>query len=297
MFIRELTKDVTTLKGVGKQIALSYQNLGISSFADLLLLSPRSYEDRQIIRPLGAIADGEYANTIVEVVNHSYFGSRGKRTLKITITDISGEGDGRASLLCFGRNFLERTLRVGSHFYLYGQFQRNFHELQSSQFEMLPLNVDGSMPSLFGSLVPIYPLSGILSQRIIRRDVSAVLSEIPLLDEELPSSFIEKHQLLGTNEALRALHRPTSVEHAALAQRTFAYHELFYLLLLSRRKRKKSSMPTLKREFSFSPLQKKFIESLPFSLTKDQQSVLREICNNLDAPETMNRLLQGDVGS
>ncbi len=298
MYIRQLQEPIERLRGVGKQLAESYHNLGVNSTGDLLLLAPRTYEDRSKLVPLGKLGDGEYANTVVEVLSHSYFGGKGKRTLKVIIKDISDEGDGKAALLCFGRNFLERVLRIGSQFYLYGVFQRNFHELQSSQFEMLPLKPDGSMPGDFGKLLPIYPLSGSLSQRIVRRDVSAVLaSHLATFSEELPPRMIERYGLLSMNDAVRALHQPTSLEEARGATRSFAFIELFYLLLMNRRKNSSPTVQGRAHACKLSVLQRRFIASLPFSLTEDQETVLREICTDLDDEISMNRLLQGDVGS
>lgn len=297
MYVRQLNEPIEQLRGVGRQLAESYRNLGISTYGDLLFLAPRTYEDRTQVVPLGRVGDGEYANTVVEVVSHAYFGGKGKRTLKVIIKDISDEGDGRAALLCFGRNFLERVLRIGSRFYLYGQFQRNFHELQSSQFEMLPLKPDGSMPGDFGKLLPIYPLSGALSQRIIRRDISAVRSTHERFAEELPAYLTTKYGLLPINEALASLHSPRSFKDAQLAQQTFAFIELFYLLLMNRRKNSSVGTPKKQQPFTPSELQRRFIGSLSFSLTDDQHTVLREICADIDDGPSMNRLLQGDVGS
>lgn len=296
MFVREWNKPVASLKGVGKQLTTSYANLGVFSYSDLLLLAPRTYEDRTQILPLGELNKGGMANTMVEVISHTYFGQGRKRTLKVTVADISNEGDGRAALLCFGRNFLEKVLKVGDHFYLYGPFQLNRYEWQSSQFEMLPLQADGSMPNTFGRLIPIYPLSGSLSQRIVRRDVAAVFAEGEQFQEELPPEVIAHHNLLPINAALRALHQPRSSQEAEQGHRTLAFIELFYLFLLNRKgkvgERRDHSAP-----YPLSPLQKRFIESLPFKLTLDQERVLSEICYDLKEKEAMNRLLQGDVGS
>ncbi len=54
MFVREWNKPVASLKGVGKQLTTSYANLGVFSYSDLLLLAPRTYEDRTQILPLGS---------------------------------------------------------------------------------------------------------------------------------------------------------------------------------------------------------------------------------------------------
>ncbi|MHC1691691.1 MAG: ATP-dependent DNA helicase RecG [Sphaerochaetaceae bacterium] len=302
MFVRELDQKVTTLRGVGRSVCESYKNLGIETWGDLLLLAPRTYEDRSVLVPLGGLADGCYANTTVQVLSHGYFGKGRKRTLKVVVKDISNAGDGQAALLCFGRNFLEKTLRIGSSFYLYGFFQRSFNELQSSQFEMLPLADDGTIPGDFGRLLPVYPLSGSLSQRIIRRDIHTVLSQCGELSDELPATMLQKHQLISMEEAIHSLHGPASMEAVQQAFRLLAFTEVYYLLLISRRKNplSKATVPAPLLQQSVqenSPLEHRFIESLPFSLTRDQKTALADIRSDLASPNPMNRLLQGDVGS
>ncbi len=296
MLIREFNQSVTTLKGVGKQLSSSYEKLSVYTLADLLLLSPRTYEDRLTIKPLGEVNEGEYANTKVKVVQHSYFGGFGKKTLKVTVVDITSPIPTKASLLCFGRNFLERVLTVGKTFYLWGQFHINYNELQSSQFEMTKLNEDGSMPPSFGKLLPIYPLSSSLTQKIIRRDVASALKLANSLDEELPMSLIEKYSLYTIDQAIRNLHFPTSLEAATKARDTLAFIELFYLLFINRQKSALKSSKKFSGEFSLSKLQQNFLKSLSFELTVDQKRVLKEISINLKEG-AMNRLLQGDVGS
>ncbi|MCB5231329.1 MAG: ATP-dependent DNA helicase RecG [Candidatus Cloacimonetes bacterium] len=295
MFIRELKEPLSSLKGVGKQTSAAYASLGLNSWGDLLLLAPRYYEDRQNIVPLGLVADGSYANTFVQVISHSYFGPLGRKTLKVTVSDVSGQGDATASLLCFGRNFLAKTFRVGLRFYLYGQFNLNFRELQSSQFEMVLLNSEDSLPPEFGKLVPIYPLAGTLTQKTVRRDVNRLLAMTEEFTEELPVSINQRNSLLPINEALNYLHNPPSLKKGEQAYFTFSFIELFYLLFTNRRK----SGPSAQGAFDFKLLdiQKRFLETLSFKLTKDQEEVTKEICNDLLQERAMNRLLQGDVGS
>jgi ATP-dependent DNA helicase RecG len=271
----------------------------IFTFSDLLSLSPRAWEDRSTIQALGNLEDGMTANTLVEVVSHSYFGPRfsNKRTLKILVRDVSNKGDGRLSLVCFGRNFLEKTLKVGHIYYLYGNVSRHMGELQCSQFEMVPATEDGDFPSGFGKILPIYPLKGTLSQRIIRRDVQEVLSRVDCFEEELPYSLQSEHSLISLDEALRIWHFPPSLKKLELARKTLAFGELFYLQLIARRRN-----PSFARVVPSGPslptkLELKFIEALPFPLTRDQLTVLKEIRKDLDSELPMNRLLQGDVGS
>ncbi|NCB02043.1 MAG: ATP-dependent DNA helicase RecG [Spirochaetia bacterium] len=296
MYLRNLNTPVSTLAGVGKQIGEAYNNLGVKTFGDLLQLVPRDYEDRTSIMPLALVPDGSYANTIVEVVSHSYFGMNRKRTLKVIIKDISGEGDARASLLCFNRNFLEKVLRVKSKFYLYGQFTHHYNELQSSQFEMIPLKDDIEEIEIFGKLLPIYPLSGRLSQNLIRKHISFIFNTIEKVENEIPEYLIEKYHLVSTHQAINKIHNPKNRDEIATGELTLAFTELFYLFLAIIKKRGIEKVVET-QPITFSDLEKRCIASFPFSLTKDQEKVLLEIKEELLINSTMNRILQGDVGS
>ncbi len=295
MYLRNITTSISSLKGVGKQLTEAYDHLGVKTFGDLLQLQPRGYEDRTTLVPLSSLHDGDYANTIVEVVSHSYFGHGRKRTLKVVIKDISNEGDGKASLLCFNRNFLEKVLRVGRHYYLYGQFSHNYRELQSSQFEMIPIRENLEEIESFGTLLPLYPLSGRLTHNTIRRHVKEVLSSIDHIENELPNYLITSYELLTTHEAIHAIHCPKTRQDIVKGERTLAFTELFYLFLSSSRKKK----PT--KKVLFTPTaeakEKKLLSSFPFTLTEDQKKVLVEIKRDLYQEHPMHRMLQGDVGS
>ncbi|MGE4452889.1 MAG: ATP-dependent DNA helicase RecG [Sphaerochaeta sp.] len=298
-YLRNLHQKITTLSGVGPSAKTSYAELGIATYSDLLLLSPRTWEDRSQIRPLGGIEDNQMANTLVEVLSHSYFGMRSgkKRTLKITVRDVSGHGDGRLSLLCFGRNFLEKTIRIGKIYYLYGSVSRHMGQLQCSQFELYPATEDGDFPKQFGKILPIYPLRGSLSQRLIRKNVQEILRTVDMFYDELPGYMREQYSLLSTDEAIRNYHFPQTIAILHTARKTLALSELFYLQLIARR-HKGLQQRLSKREPSIpTKMELHFIEKLPFSLTRDQLSSLKEIREDLDGPLPMNRLLQGDVGS
>ncbi len=297
MYARNIDTDIKTLKGVGKHLAASYAQMGIQTYSDLLHLIPRGYEDRTTIVPLAHLADGEYANTIVEVIGHSYFGGGRKRTLKVTVQDISGEGDARASLVCFNRNYLENVFRIGSRFYLWGMFTHHWGELQSSQFEMVHIASTLEEAPGYGSLNPVYPLSGKLSQKGIRRNVKEVLSLISSIEEELPEYITQKYDLMKTDEAFRAVHQPKNLEMMRKGHRTLAFTELFYLLLLNARHVHPRTVPAVQQNTKGEKLAEKLLASLPFSLTRDQNSCLEAIRKDLSRGEVMNRLLQGDVGS
>lgn len=302
MYFRALNQKITSLKGVGPAVAASYKDSQIKTWGDLLQLAPRDFEDRSRIINLNDIPgnsdENVHINTVVQIISHTYFGgfSAKGRTLKIIVEDATCNKN--LSLLCFGRNFLAKSIKVGNLYYLYGTAARHHGEYQSSQFELSQIeSLDSNLPFPYGQFLPIYPLRGALSQRIIRRDIENILSSCPPFDEELPSYIRNELSLLTTDNAIRSYHLPQNKENWELSRKTLAITELFYMQIIARRNIFTTSKTNIKIPSISSNLENELIASLPFSLTGDQMKVLKEIRDDLDCPQNMNRMLQGDVGS
>jgi ATP-dependent DNA helicase RecG len=291
MLLAELTESVRTLKGIGPANAAAMSGIGIRTIADLLLHSPRSYEDRKTIVTLSAVGADGTANTEIVVVEHDHFYWNGRRTLKAIVTDSTAP----AALVCFGREFLERLLEPGRRFRLYGKFQLRHGELQSSSFTVEPVD---SPPVEFGMLLPVYPLTAKLTQKTLRRATArAIAAYCPGVDDELPETLRHRRGVLRCAEAIASLHYPDSLADADVARKSLAYRELFYLQLVVRRR--SAARPTGRRRArSIDPGRaERLLARLSFSLTPDQKTVYAEIARDLGSPVAMTRLLQGDVGS
>jgi len=295
MFLRELNQSIQTLPGIGPAAAKDFASLDILNVGDLLRHYPRAYEDRITKKPLYS-EDLSYetqriVNTIVTVDSHEYIGWGKKKTLKIRISDNSGT----AHLICFGRNFLSRTLGIGGTFYLYGKFSYRYGELQSTAFETEPFHEN---PKNFNMILPIYSLSGNLSQNIFRKAVSKGLKEYgKFIEDELPEIISRQYTFPEKKIALKEIHFPKSSEQLQKAENYLKYEELFYLqLTIQRRNIRRNSLTREKRKLPLT-LFNKLISRLPFELTPDQKTVLEEIYNDQSGTKPMMRLLQGDVGS
>lgn len=291
MFLCELAQPVARLSGVGPAKAADLGRLGITSIKDMLLHLPRDWEDRSTEVSFLEAVNGPAANTVATVVAHDYFGPPQRPTLKIYLKDDATV----AALVCFGRNFLAAKFPVGMNVRVYAPLQHRFGELQATTFD---LEAPDARSSWFGRILPIYALAGKLTQTDIRRFATAATEQYAHdLSEELPQQLLEQRKLLPTRDSLQAAHSPQSIEHAQRARASFVYRELFFLQLgiakrtLMRRQRTRPS----------SPLPTSFLnrlqESLPFSPTPDQSTVIEEIVADLASTVPMARLLQGDVGS
>lgn len=320
MLFSELTHNVATLPGVGPARARAFAKLGAETVGGLLALIPRRYEDHTHVKSLVAAAGDGEGLIEAKVIGHDYFRYGRDRVLKIVIRDASATG----SLVCFGRPGLASTFPPGARIRAYGSWQLRAGELQSSSFEatLLPerkgsddagvrgiehpgggLRVgggaDASAHAESGGYVPVYPLSGKLTQHVVRHAVAAALDRyLSKIDDEIPVAILTDEHLLTLTDALRAIHAPASMDDVDRARDRLVFGELFLFqlrLALAARARRRSRRRA--RPAPTRTITARVREQLPFSLTADQEAVLREITADLDEPWPMSRLLQGDVGS
>ena len=298
MFVGELKQDIKTLTGVGKKTREDYENLDIRTLSDLIQTTPRGYEDRSHRICIGRQndEDGSWTNTFVRAESVSEFGP-GRKNVKIIVRDT--ENNQKAFLMGFNRTYLSKTVFPGAFYHLYANITPYGTGLTSSQFELKPIREDDLIAGdmlLDQGILPVYGLSGALTQKVVRRDVKAALARVPVFDDEIPQSLMDKYHLMPMDRVIREIHFPTSDKALKEARRTLAFREVFYLQLDAKRR-----PPVERRRQAIDgrtyEAEKRFIESLPFELTSDQVKVLEEIRKDMSGSESMNRLLQGDVGS
>ena len=299
MFVGALKQSIGTLTGVGKKTRQDYENLGVLTLCDLISMTPRGYEDRSHRICIGRqnADDGSWTNTFVRVESVSEFGA-GRKNVKIIVRDT--ENNQKAFLMGFNRTYLTKTVFPGSFYHLYGNITQYGTGLTASQFELKPVREDDLIVAgdmlLDQGILPVYALSGALTQKALRRDVKTALSIAGHIDDEIPQNLIDKYRLMPLDRAFREIHFPSSDKALMEARRALAFREVFYLQLETKRRppveRRRQAMEN--RTYA---AETKFISGLPFTLTDDQVKVLDEIRRDMSGQESMNRLLQGDVGS
>lgn len=328
MNLSQITVPVSSLSGIGPSAAKAFSALNIFTVSDLLQFYPKDYDDRTLVIPFASWNKfpSQKVHTIAQVINHTWIGNGNTRTLKIIVKDLSGQ----ASLVAFNRPFLQNSLPVGSIVCITGKFEIKYNELQSSSFETIKICDNGVLSDFQNQILPdqglfaIYPLTSGLTQKTIRKAVDQALSKYTLgLDDDLPQELITKHNLLTKKDSLQKLHRPQTLTDIQTARKTLIYEELFFFQknIAQRALLHKGRLPDLENSSplqpqlntDFSPRQKELLESLTFSLTKDQISVISTMNAEIDRgykertatlksqnaeklPYTMARLVQGDVG-
>lgn len=287
--------NLEDIKGVGKVKKSLLNNLGIFTVKDLIFNKPRSYEDRRNFTTLRkAINQQDDKASLIKakIINHQMIRGHKKKFLKLIISD----GTLKASLVCFNRNFFEKTYPIGEEVIVFGKFQFRFDEAQSTSFEIIK-NADLNNSYEFGKILPIYNLTEGLNQKFLRQITHYILSNLSKeIDDIIPKYIKKKRNLMNIQEALWQIHFPSDYESVIPAIKTVKYEELFnlqYNLKLKQYIDNKNQRTPFKK----ADLARTVIKELPFKLTKGQKHSLKQIKEDLFSNHPMNRLLQGDVGA
>ncbi|MGE5561401.1 MAG: ATP-dependent DNA helicase RecG [Chloroflexota bacterium] len=285
---------VQYLRGVGPVRAEGLARLGISSVGDLLYHYPLRHEDRSQLKPISAVADGERETVRGIIVN--VLESRPRPHLTLTKVMLS-DGHSLAQCLFWNQPWLKRQFKAGMTVLMTGKVERRYGQVQINAPEWE--EYDGSDSLHAGRLVPIYPSTEGLNQKLIRSLVhQAVTALAGQAEDPLPEELRRRLDLLPASEAIRAMHFPSDEASWQRARRTLVVGELLVLEagLARRRQRARAGVAGIRHKAD-GELIARFIASLPYRLTGDQERVLAEIRADMEAPQPMSRLLQGDVGS
>ncbi len=289
-----LDSPVTNLKGVSTAYAAKLQKLGVETIRDLLFYFPRRYNDFSVTRPIAQLIPGEeqtVEGVIWEASVHPY-----RRGLK-AVEAVIGDETGNIRAIWFNQVYLTRVLKPNTRVVLSGKVEifRGRKQFQSPEYELI--QPEGELLHT-GRVVPVYPLTEGLFPRPLRRVIKEALDKwLPLVEDSLPLEIREANDLLPLQEAIRQAHFPKDTTSASEARRRLAFDELFLIQLgVLSRKREWQGEPGHPLEVDTGVLDS-LLKALPFTLTSAQERVLKQVLEDLQKPQPMTRLLQGEVGS
>ncbi len=285
-----LSSPVVDIRGVGQALAAKLQRLGITTVADLINYFPRRYDDYSQITHIRDLSPGPV--TIQAVIKQSS-GRYVRRRMHITEAVASDES-GSVRLLWFNQPYRLASLKAGSQYFISG-----LYELSRQRFLILNPSVElvSDVPLHAARILAVYRETKGLTSRQIRVVVHEILPLIRELPETLPTTLVERYQLLSRADALVAIHAPRDGPNLAEAQRRLGFEEVLQLTLASQlNKRQIQAEPSLPVKFN-QTLAQTFVAHLPFQLTDAQRKTIWQIYLDLQRKHPMNRLVEGDVGS
>ena len=303
-----LQTSVQYLKGVGPRRAEELAAVGVHTVEDLLLTLPRRYEDRARLQPIGSIRPADVTSVTGEVLSCGVRSTRrpGFRIFEMVVEDDSGRI--RATFL--NQAYLKDVFAPHQHVVLYGKVERRRSgglQLTNPDYEVVGREPEGGAEAIHtGRIVPVYEKVGSLTPKMFRRIVHHALQRVDeTVDDPLPPATRRSLALPARAQALVAVHFPpagTSIEalnrFRTPAQQRLIFEEFFFFqvgLALRRREADRSVKPRVVEVDD--RIRRAALDVLPFRLTEDQRQALKEIVDDLQRSQPMNRLLQGDVGS
>ncbi len=281
--------DLKLIRGIGEKYAKDFQKAGVTDSKQLVRYFPRGYLDmtnRLSVRDVLHNDSGLFLCRLVKVDAMRFAG-------KLKYFRAWLEQDGVTfSAVWFNMPYLAARLKPGEYLF-YGRVQNKYgHQicLVNPSFESVwrSKNLRG--------MVPVYPLKGGLTQRVVRESIRTALTLEPI-GTVIPKTLCEKYKLSSLREAFLGVHQPQSQRELSECSNRVALEEYFILisafkLIKGDKNQVRSRKYTVTRR-EVAEFQKRF----RFEFTEGQQNAVKEIYDNLTSPHCMNRLLQGDVGS
>lgn len=283
---------VNRIKGVGEKTAALFGRINVFTVEDLIGHYPRDYEtyDAPVsIREVSAGSVQAIYGQITAIPNVKKV--RNLSILNAVLTDDNGDS---IQLTFFNMPFLKKVLKPGG-FYLFRGLvqQRGTHKIM----EQPRMFTWEEYQKKSGRLLPRYALTKGLTNQMVQKSVAQALEYYPPEKEYLPQSVLQKIPMLSHREAVNSLHFPENREELLAARNRIVFEEFFSFLLVLRKNKDLAA----KTENHFPMYETadtvRFLEQLPFPLTKAQKKVWGELREDMGSPYAMNRLIQGDVGS
>ena len=281
-------KELETIEGIGPKTKELLNKIKIYTVEDLLNYYPYRYD---IIKrsDLSNLSDGDkiIIDGIVEGQPTTIYINK---SLKKMIFRISTKTM-ILNITLYNRAHLYSDLKSGKEITIIGKYNKlkNTVIVSDIRFGLLP-------PS--AKIEPIYyTTEGLTVKQISKFETIALENDYDVIDL-VPRYIEEKYNLMNKKSAIKYIHVPEDILLLKKARQRIKYEELFiYVLKINYLKNKiNNDNLAIERNIDKDKLDK-FIKSLPFELTLDQDKAVNDIINDLSIKKRMNRLLQGDVGS
>ncbi|HEY8445092.1 MAG TPA: DEAD/DEAH box helicase, partial [Bacilli bacterium] len=278
--------DLQDLKYLTVKAVQAFKKNGISTVYDLLYHYPTRYNDYTItpIKEAELNKNVTVAGIVIGKVNVANV----KSNLSVMnfYVDIDGE---KVRVTIFNRHFLRSKIHYGKYVRLTGKFDGRYSKFIASEI---------AFDEVGNTINPVFNIKGIDDKKVLEIKERIFYEYGDKLKEDLPEEIRKKKNLLSITDAIRSINIPESIEETNDAIYRIKFEELLkYQLkvkyMMYMRKHHPEGIIINYDEEKVN----NFINSLPFTLTEDQNTSIKAILEDLSSSYKMNRLLQGEVGS
>lgn len=283
---------ITEIKGIGEKTEKLFVKLGITTAGELLRYYPRGYDVYEEAVPIAQLEEGK-----IMTVSGMIFGRvqvSGTRNMQVTTMHVK-DLTGTLKVVWFRMPFLRNTFAGGGTITLRGRVVSKKSGLVMEHPEIFyPAE---KYEEKLHTLQPVYGLTAGLSNHAVSKAVRQVIDGLDLSKEHLPEEVRMKYSLAEYNYAIRGIHFPEDKEVYYHARRRLVFEEFLSFILSIRKLRDKNEKLENAYVIPENAKVNELIGKLPYTLTKAQQKVWKEIAADMASDTVMSRLVQGDVGS
>ncbi|MCR5650551.1 MAG: ATP-dependent DNA helicase RecG [Lachnospiraceae bacterium] len=287
----ELSEDITCLNGIGDKTAALFKRVGVCSLWDLLNHIPADYVRNPGLKKVKDIVPKE--RTAVKLTiegSPDILRVRGLNILNVPAKDETGP----VMLSWYNMPYLKKVLHPGMTRVFCGNADVRRNMLSLVQCRMYD---PGEYEKQKDSLESVYHLTKGLTSKTVGKALKNVLKNASFPDDFLSEDERISLDMPPLSKCYEMIHFPKDLNEALYARRRLVFNEFYFFIRNIRRlknnaKKSINSFPLIE-----SALCARFIETLPYELTKAQKRTYEEIIKDLSSEHTMNRLVQGDVGS
>ena len=283
---------ITAFKGIGEKTAGLFHKLHIDTAEELVHYYPRDYESFHAPTSPSEADEGEIAAISGRIRGN--IATRHVRGLSITTFDVDCVGGDVLYMTYFNMPYLKNSLKKDVQYIFRGVLQRKGSRYVMEQAKMYKPEEYGKM---IDCMLPIYSTTKGLSNNTITKAVKQAIGIVDLSQDYLPDDIRISENLYRYEEAIHQIHFPTNRDTLIKARARLVFDEFLLFILMVRRMRDANNLIPNKCPMIAVAESERLIEALPYKLTNAQHKVWKEIQEDLSSEHTMNRLIQGDVGS
>lgn len=275
--------DIKLLKTTSRRLEI-LASMNITTLEDLIYQYPYRYEVIEEKYPTDEDEHLIIEATVISPVKIFFKGKMSRMSFEVEDKYLQ-----HFQVSIFNRHFLRQHLKLGTTITIIGKCIN--HRITASDIKIKPLqDISG--------IYPVYSLKEGITQKSFRQYVKKALSLLNHeFDDFIPEKYRIQHHLIRKESALYCIHFPENKKDVQEALKYLKYEEfLKFQLTMQLMKQQRTQEMGIAKDFDVTQLQS-LILSLPFALTKDQQTAIKEIVEDLKSPQMMYRFLQGDVGS
>lgn len=284
---------VTLIKGIGERKAKDLSSMQIHTINDLIHHYPRDYEEKKEISFINQIVPGD--TYLIEGTVCSEPSNIRAKNLVITKMKVK-DATGIIQVAWYRQPYLKNQYKIGQTLYLKGRVLMKMGNLQMEAPKVIKEEELERTKSQ--QLLPIYSTKASISSKMMNEWILNALEYTKgQLKDHIPLDIRQMYDLCEYNYALMQIHQPIDEHSLEIAKKRLIFDEFLLFQLGLQMLKRDCFVVSNDYVFSNDSVCKRLLDTLPYKLTNAQNRVWNEIVSDLKSNHTMNRLVQGDVGS